>query len=332
MKKATTLKDIAKKLGVSVTTISKAINKHPDISDKRRKQVLETIKQMKYVPNTIAVNLRKNITRFIGLIISDNTNPYFAKLVKGAEEEITSNGYHTIIFNSNENPDKEVAIINELLSIKVAGVIITPAMGSDKGVRILKNFNIPYILANRYINKNKDNYVVAGDVKASFIATNYLAKNRFKKIIYINAFEEFSSARDRRLGYINALKKNNLHVSNNQIYSNIINQSGGYKVTKDILLQHKSQFSILCYSDYIASGVIGYLNEEGIKIPGEVAVMGIDNVELFAFSNPRLSTVSLPKTTIGRESAKILLNLIKNPKNPESRLVIEPKLKIRDSA
>lgn len=333
MEKVTTLKDIAKRLGVSITTISKALNNHPDISAKRREQILELVSEMRYFPNTIAKNLRKRSTRFIGLIISDNTNPYYARLIKGAEEEITSRNYHTIIFNTNEDPACEVEFIKDLLSIKVAGVIITPAKGNPESVKILKDFNIPYVLANRYLKRNEDNYVIADDVKAGYLATDYLIKKRFKKVIFINGFEDITSAVDRGIGYKNALRDNNLSYLKSQIYSGIINNTEGYNITKNkVLLDHKPPFSILCYSDYIASGVIKCLSEMGLKIPDDIAIMGIDNIELFSFFHPGLTTVSIPKFQIGKESVKMLFNLIENPDYPDNRIVLESKLIIRETA
>lgn len=333
MDKVTKLKDIAEKLGVSITTISKAINNHPDISYKRRQQILKTIEDMQYLPNIIAKNLRQKSTKFIGLIVSDNTNPYYARVIKGAEDEIVGLNYDTILFNTAEDPDRELKIINNLISIKVAGVIITPAMGNSRSIKKLKEFKIPFVLANRYINKNEDYYVVADDFKAGFIATNYLIKKRFKKIIYINSFESISSSKNRRKGYIEALKENNIEVNKNWIYDNIIDQNGGYNITKKrILSTHKKLFSILCYSDFIASGVIKCLVEKGIKIPEEVAVMGIDNTEILSFSYPGISTVSIPKFKIGKESAKLLFNIIKDYNYPRSPIILEPVIKIRDSA
>ena len=268
MKKSTTLKDIAKELGVSITTISKAINNHPDISDSRRKQILSLVEKMQYVPNSMAQSLRNRKSKFIGLIISDNTNPYYSKLIQGVEKEISSRNFHTIIFNNNEDVDKELGFIGELRSINVAGIIITPALNNEKSVAILRKYNIPFVLANRYINREEDSYVIVDDIKAAYLATDYLLKNRFKNLIYINGHEKITSAKDRKQGYINALQDNKINILIENIYDGIINQAGGYQITKDILKRHKLPFSILCYSDYVASGVIKCLYENSIK-PGE---------------------------------------------------------------
>ncbi len=328
-----TLKDIAEKSGVSITTVYKALNNHPDISEKRKEQIIETAIQMKYVPNIIASNLRKKTTKFIGLIVSDNTNPYYAKVIKGVEEVLASCNYKTIIFNTDESIEKEISFVNELVSIRVAGVIITPAKGNIESTKILKEFKIPYVLANRYIDKDKDNYVIVDDLKAGYIAAEYLIKNRYKKIIFINSFEQISSARNRYLGCINALKDNNISPKNCKQYQRILDQSDGYNITKNkILLENKPPFSIICYSDYIASGVIRCLLELNVEIPNEISVMGIDNTAILSFSHPGISTVSIPKLEIGKRSAEMLYNLIRNENVKKNRIILEPKLVIRESA
>lgn len=333
MEKTVRLKDIAKKLGVSITTVSKALNDHPDISEDRKEQILELVSEMKYIPNTIAQNLRKRSTKFIGLIITDNTNPYFARLIKGAEEEIAKHNYHTIIFNTNENPDRELEIIKDLLSINVAGVIITPVQGSSSNIKILRDFKIPFVLANRYIKKDEDNYVIADDAKAGYIATDYLIKKGNNKIIFINGYEDLTSAVERKAGYMKALEDNELDYLESQVYSNIIDNTSGYEIVKKkVLAEHKPPYAVLCYSDYIASGVIKCLFENNLEIPNDISVMGIDNIKLLSFSYPSLSTVSIPKFQIGTESARMLFNLINNTDSKDNQLVLNSKLIVRDTA
>jgi DNA-binding LacI/PurR family transcriptional regulator len=331
-----TIKDIAKKLGVSATTVSKVINNHPDISAKTRKIVQDTIEKMGYIPNFTAQNLRKNVTKFIGLVISDNTNPYYAEVIKAVEKVIKDKNYHTIIFNNEENPEKELKFIKELLSINVAGVIISPARGNKKSIKILEKYEIPFVLCNRYIKKDENNYVIANDFKAGYIATNHLLKNRSKKIIFLNGFKGISCARDRLEGYKTALRENNLPIVRNRLYYDIIDHDNGYKITKKVLQEHKPPFSILCISDHVATGAIRRLLEKKIKIPEEISVMGIDNVQnsYYSFSVPSLTTVDIPQYMVGFKSASILFDLIENPieNNQGIRIVFEPKLVVRGSA
>jgi len=333
MSRSATLKDIAEKLNVSVTTISKALNNHPDISETRRKEILEMVEKLNYVPNTMAKSLRNRKTNFIGLIVSDNANPYYARVIRGVEEVLSVQGYHTLIFNNNEDPEKEMLFLQELRSINVAGVIITPALGNQKSTELLKKFQIPYVLANRYIDRNKDNYVIVNDLQAGYMATRYLLENRYKNVLFINGNEHISAARDRYEGYIAAMEEKGVQISPDWIYNNGITQEDGYNFTKKIIKTHKPPFSLLCFSDYVATGAMKALNESGVSMPKEVAVMGIDDIDMFSFMHPGLTTVHVPKKDLGLKSAEMLLNLIKEPdKIKERQIVLEPRLVVRDSA
>lgn len=353
MKKTVTLKDIAQKLNVSMTTISKALNNHPDVSKKLRKQIIEIADGMSYVPNTLAKTLRSKRSNFIGLIVSDNTNPYYARVIRGVEETLSLKGYHTLIFNNNEEPEKELKFIGELRSISVAGVIITPALGNDRGVRLLKKHNIPFVLAHRYIDKESDNYVIADDVKAGYIATKYLIENRYKRIFLINGDPAISSARDRCEGYRMALEENGLSYDERLVYSSATGQENGYMITKEIIAGYTPlPYSILCISDYVATGAMKALSDHKISIPGQVALMGIDDIDLFTYMPFGLTTVHIPKKELGIKSAELLLEIMADTyeaeedeniensgfspdegKKPETRqIILPPKLVVRDSA
>jgi DNA-binding LacI/PurR family transcriptional regulator len=332
MRRTVTLRDLAVELGVSIATISKALKNHPDISDSRREQVLELVQKKDYIPNQAAKSLRSNVTKFIGLIITDNSNPYFSKLIRGVEEENATQGFHTLIFNNDEDVDKELEIINECRSINVAGVVLTPAMGNSLGINMLKRYDIPYVLSNRCIARNRDNYVIADDVKAGYLAADYLVKKRHRKLLFINYFPKLSSARERQEGYLKALADNGLKTHSSHIYRDAVNQEDGYRIAKEILRKHKPPLSILCYSDYIATGVLKALLEQNIDIPQEVAVMGIDDIDLFSFSKPALSTVNIPKSRIGRKSVGLLLQLVNHEDGIDHRIVFDPFLVARESA
>lgn len=333
MNRSATLRDIANELKVSVTTVSKALNKHPDISEGRRKEILELVEKLNYVPNSMAKNLRSQKTRFVGLIVSDNANPYYARVIRGVEEVLSMHGYHTLIFNNNENPEKEILFIKELRSINVAGVIITPALGNSESILLLNEFHIPNVLAHRYINKNEDNYVIADDIQAGYIATKYLIENRHEKILFINGNPKISAASDRYAGYKIALQEKGISLRDDLIYNSGVTQEDGYIVTQDIIKNHGTHYSLLCFSDYVATGAMKAFNENGISMPDDVALMGIDDIDIFSYMHPGLSTVHIPKKDLGIKSAELLINLINNSeKYKEERIILSTNLIIRDSA
>ena len=318
---------------LSITTISKALNNHPDIPEVRKKEIKALVERMNYVPNTMAKSLRNKKTNFIGLVVSDNSNPYYARVVKGVEAYLSLQGYQPLIFNNNEDAEKELLFIKELRSINVAGVILTPALGNTDSVDLLKKFRIPYVLANRYLDRNKDNYVIVNDYQAGYIATRYLIEKRGKKVLFINGNEQISAARERFEGYLSAMKEMGVTVKKDWIYNNNTTQEDGYNQTRKILSMHKPPYSLLCFSDYVAIGAMKAIYEKGLRIPQDVAVMGIDDIDLFAFVHPGLTTVNVPKRELGHKSAELLISLIRDPEKVKGRqIVLEPKLVIRESA
>jgi DNA-binding LacI/PurR family transcriptional regulator len=335
MKQSVTLQDIAAALGVTAMTVSKALNNHPDISEVRKKEILDMAKKMNYVPNALAKNLRTNSSSLIGLIVADNSNPYFASFIKGVEKTLSVNNYHSVIFNSDENPEKEKIFIDDLRSLNVAGIIIAPALGNKQNVQMLKNINLPYVLSNRYIDGKTDTYVTADDVTAGYLATKHLLDRKNEKVVFINSNLDLSTARDRLAGYKKALSERGIAIDNDLIISGALNIDDGYEMTSKLLKKMQRPFSLLCYSDYIAIGSLQALNNEKIKIPDEVALMGIDNIEYSAFTYPKLSTVAIPSLQIGVASANLLLKIIKSPTELDIKsrqIVLKPQIIIRDSA
>ena len=333
MNRSVTLKDLAKKINTSVTTISKALSNHPDISEQRKKQILKLAEEMNYVPNVMASNLRNQKTKFVGLIVADNSNPYFARMIKGVEERLTTEGYHTLIFNTNEEPKKEIDLIMELRSLHVAGVILTPAAGNKESSALLKKFGIPFVLANRYLDKNTDNYVIADSEKASYLAIDYLTKYGYEKIFLLNFMDGVSTAVDRRLGFERALSDKGIIPEPDWVIHGCANQTDGYNAMNRLLDKYKLPFSVLCFNDYIAVGAIKALHEREISMPNEVALMGMDDIELLSYMRPGLSTVNMPKVELGRKSADMLLDIIKGNEPINGRqIVLQPSLVIRETA
>ena len=227
MSKNVTLKDIAAALGVTAMTVSKALNNHPDISEQRKKEILEMAEKMNYVPNALAKNLRTKSSSLIGVIVADNSNPYFASSIKGVEQVLSHNNYHSVIFNSNEDPKRERMFINDLRALNVAGIIIAPALGNKQNVQMLKNIHTPYVLSSRYIDEKTDTYVIADDVHAGYLATKHLLDRKADKVVFINSNLELSTARDRLQGYKNAFIEKDVNIDNDLIFSGAITINDG---------------------------------------------------------------------------------------------------------
>ena len=338
MQEKVRLKDLAEKLNISITTVSKALNGHPDISEKRRKEIIEYAASVNYVPNQVAKNFRQQRTNTVGIILSDNAYPYNSRMLHGMEETLAASGYYPIFVDSHQDARRELELIRSLHALNVGGVLLTPSHNGRESCDLLTNFQIPYVLARGYIDPDQDAYVVVDDRMVSYMSVKYLSSYDGNKIFFINSMERLPSAQNRLLGYRQALADYGIKEEDDWVIQNCIGQQGGYEVMKQLLRRHKPPFSVICYSDYVATGMICALQERKIQIPSEVAIMGADNIAILSYVKPRLTTIDLPKKRLGQRAAEVLVEMIEHPSNDapidfsKMRCVFQPRLIIRETS
>lgn len=327
-----TLRDIAEALGVTVTTVSKSLRNHPDVSAGMRERVLAQAREMNYAPNALARSLRSRNSALVPMVITDIANPYFSEVVRGAEEVLSARGYDILIFDNKESADRDLALVHKLRSISPAGVILTPAMGDGSSAHALAAAGIPHVLASRHLAEGSHNCVVADDLAAAYIAADHLIRARSRNVILVNGSLEISCAAERLKGYKAALAEHGIPSREDCVYTNCNDRAAGYAAAQEIFAAHEPPFAVLGYSDFVASGILRFALERGVSIPHEVAVMGIDNIDLYSFTHPSLSTVGLAKYEIGREAARLLIRAIDDEHAPTERIVMAPWLVLRESA
>ena len=343
MKKVTRLKDLAEGLRVSIRTVSKALNDHPDISAKRKKEILDYAREVNYVPNQVARSFRQQRTNMVGIIISDNANPFYARVIRGIEETLSAHGYHCVVMNSHEDVDKEIQLVDELRGLNVAGVILTPAAGNKKSCELLRKYDIPYVLVNRYLEKGEDTYVVLDDYQAAYMTAKHLCSYGNEKIFFLNFLPSVSSAQNRLEGYKKALEDCGIPYEPNMVVSGCTDQADGYESMKRILERNKPPLSVMCYSDYIAIGAICAIQERGFNLPHDIALSGNDDIGILSFVKPRLTTIGSPKLRMGIESARLLIELMdarakledeEEETEPEEKkhVVMKPELILRETS
>ena len=304
------MKDIAKEINVSVTTVSKALNNHPDISDARREEILALIERHNYIPNSLAKSLRTDNSAFIGVIVSDNANPYHSKVIKAMENVASREGFYLLIANTNENVEVEELVIHKMLAINIGGILICPAMGNAKTTEILKKHKIPHVLFNRYIDRSRDSYVVADDALAARVGAEYLLqKYSDRRIVFLAPDLKISTARDRLTGFRQALAEAGRSYDERLLFCGIVDYVDGYAVMDSVLDRFPAEkLCVFCYSDYIAMGVLKRLYELGLLETNDIAVMGIDGVEMFT---PFVPSVHIPKYNLGLHSMELLIGKIR---------------------
>ena len=318
MDRPVTIKDLAKDLNVSVTTISKALNNHPDISSKRKREIVDYAAKVNYTPNMAARNFRKQSSVLVGVIIDDNANYYNARVIKGIEICLFRGGYHPIIINHGGDAEKELTMVKELHRLNVAGVLICPAPGSERSRDYLKEAGIPYVLINRYIDRDEDSQVVVDHENAAYTGVNYLATYGLKKIFFLNYIPEISTSKDKLSGYKKALNENNIEFDPEYVIENCLTHIDGYETMNRILCGHAPPFSIFCENDYLALGALCLLQERGYLSPDTVPVLGMGDFDILSFVKPRLSTIGVPKYRLGYKASEILIELINRKLNSEA--------------
>lgn len=330
--------DLAKKLNISKSTVSRALANDPKIKKDTIKRVKALAKKLNYLPYLAAKFLKKNKSNFIGLIIGDITNPFYPEIISGIEEIVDQYNYNIIFFNTKFSIKKEIKSINLLASYHVEGIIVITYL-HNYPLKLLEKSKIPFILTDiKPEKKIKTCNVFSDQEHAGYIVTRYLINLNHSKIALVNSLsKEFSSANYFRRGYIKALKECNIGVSQNYIIEDNanINKKGGYNSTKSFFTLKKDLVptSIIFNSDIAAIGAYEAIYEANFRIPDDFSIVGNDDIEVAKYLMPPLTTVSQQCSRLGKESFKILLSKIRSENNCKNKgqLKLMPELIIRKS-
>jgi LacI family transcriptional regulator len=329
------IKDIAQKLKISESTVSRALADHPRISVETKKKVEELAKKLNYRPNLIAKSLKIKKTKTIGLIIDDITNPFYPEIVKGCEEVANKNGLNIILCNSDYNAEKENEYIDILISKCVDGMIIMPA-GKKLGIiNLLKEVNIPLVFIDiKPSEKIKVSCVYTDQEYGAYIAIKYLIELGHKKIALFNGPTNFSSCQQLESGYKKALYDASLPIVKEFIKTFNLKAAGAYKAMKSLFNLNSNILptAALFASDISAVAAYDVIYEKEFKIPDYFSIIGNDDIPTSKNFFPPLTTIAHPKYKMGKQAMEILINNLNNTKssfNKQIRFV--PELIIRKS-
>jgi len=305
-----TLKEIATTLGISITTVSKALKNYPDVSLKTKNAVTELAQKLHYTPNSFAVNLRTKESKTIGLIIPEVLHHFFSNIINAIIDEAEKNGYLVIILQSNETLELEKKQVELLINKRVDGILISLSNESnyDEHLKEIVNRNIPLVMFDKISKLAKCSKVVIDDQKAAFNAVQHLIDKGCKKIAHIRGPENPQNAIDRYIGYKKALEKNNIAFDPKLVYTcEKVSFEEGYEFAKQILADNPDTDGIFVITDLVAVGVLSFFNEIGIKVPDQIAVIGFSNWFISQVFTPKLSTVDQPSYEMGISAFNLLL-------------------------
>lgn len=308
--KEITLKEIATNLGISITTVSKALKNYPDVSAKTKKAVVDMAQNLHYTPNSFAVNLRTKESKTVGLIIPELVHHFFSNVVKAIIDEAEKNGYLVIILQSNENIELEKKQIALLINKRVDGILMSLSNDSnyDDHIKEVINRKIPFVLFDKISKLANCSKVIIDDQKAAFEAVQHLIDQGCKKIAHFRGPLNPQNAIDRFIGYKKALEKNNITYDPKLVY--LCEDSSfeqGIQNAKQMTEDHKDVDGIFTVTDLVAVGALSYFNDNGIKVPEQIAIIGFSNWFISEVLTPKLSTVAQPGLEMGVASFNLLL-------------------------
>lgn len=324
-----TLKMVAERAGVSVNTVSRAINNKSDINEETKKRVLKVAQELGYVQNATAVALRTKKTRTLGVVIADNRNPFYAEVLNGIEEAAREKNYHIILANTQRDYQKEEEAINLLLAKRVDGLLITPVQDRNDDIKKLIEANIPFVIVGRDFENIEVDAVYNDEVKGGFFATEYLIKKGHKRIAFINGFLHKSPAQGRLEGYKKALKEHGIPLDDMMVSVGDIDVEDGYERTKQMLEKNLDFTAIFAYNDMMAFGAMQVIKEKGLRIPEDIGLVGYDDIPFSSLISPSLSTIRLKKQELGAESVKLLLSRINGSREKMKKIMLNVELIVR---
>lgn len=329
-----TLKDIAKKTGVSISTVSRVLHddsKKYKISDETTARIKSVAKDLGYRVNALARGLRQQKTSEIGIVVPDISNPFFSEVVKNLATELRKKGYNFIVYDSDEDLNIEISGIKSLLEKRVDGFIIAPVGQDYNHINRIKDLEIPIVLVDRCFDDLNVDSVSVDNVKGSLLAINYLIKEGHSRIAFIQGLSETYANETRLQGYKIALQKAGITIDDQLIVGDDFRAFNGYLKTKSLLGLSVPPTAIFTAGDLIALGTLEACRESNIRIPQDLSLITFDDPVFAPYLSPALSAIEQPILKIAEMAVAMLYNRIKNPGDKCRRILLEPKLNIRNS-
>jgi LacI family transcriptional regulator len=309
-----TISDVAKLSGLSKTTVSRVINNHPYVSDKKREQVLKAMKELGYIPNPSARRLRGQLTTTIGVIVPRIVNPFFAHLINSIEQAASKKGYQVLIGQSYEDVEKELAFLNLLKTKQVDGIIMTSTENDWNIIESYIEYG-PIMLCNDYVNQEVAPMIRLNQTKGAYIGANHLIERGHRKIAYCTGglFDEQGKGKDRNHGFQKALSEAGIKINPKWIFIDQHTIEDGKHVLTQILEMEDRPTAIFTGSDEVAGGIVIAAKEKGLTIPNDLAVIGFDDQPIAEILDPKLTTIRQPVDLMGEKSIEVMIEMLENP-------------------
>lgn len=339
MKKANiTIKDIAKELGVSPSTVSRALKDHPDISIDTKKEINELAKKLNYQPNTVALSLRQSKTNTLGVIIPEIAHFFFSAVISGIEDIAHDAGYHVIITQSNESFEREVMNTKALFNSRVDGILMSVSRETENydHLQSLLDYDIPLVFFDRIIDSLNACKVIVNDEQGAYEATTHLIEQGCYRIAHLAGPQNLAISKNRLNGYKAALADNRYMIDDNLIkVCGLGTFEEAESITNEILDYRFPPDAIFANNDVAAYGAMMAIRKKQLKIPEDIAIVGFSNWRFSSLIQPALSSVTQPGFKMGQEATRLLMKQINKAEDEESvteTISLKTNLVVRESS
>jgi LacI family transcriptional regulator len=331
-----TLEDIAKKTGVSRSTVSRVVNADPNVSEHVRKRVLQVIQETGYHPHAAARALASQRSWMLGMVLPHSisylfTDPYYPHLTRGIAQGCNQNNYTLALFLVDSKDDEEKIFPRVSRKGLLDGVLVQSGHhGDQKIIGDLVNAKMPLVVVGRPFRSDNVSYIDIDNIKAAFTAVNHLVQQGYQRIGTITGPENSTVGLDRKVGYLKALKEHSDTIDNSLITEGDFTEAGGYAAMQRLLQARPD--AVFAASDIMALGAMRAVREAGLRVPDDVAFVGFDDLPVATLADVQLTTVHQPVIQFGIRAVELLIERIENGINPPRHIIMDAKLVIRESS
>ena len=335
-----TIKDIAKICGVGVSTVSRAINNHPDINPETKEKIMNTIKEYGYVPNNSARNLKRVDAKAIAVLVKGISNPFFSNMIKVIEKECKKKHYSMELSHIESDEDEVDAALKVVKEKRLRGIIFLGGLFSHSAEK-LRKLNVPFVFSTagsipENISKNQYSNIGVDDRKESARMVDYLISLGHEKIAMVVAEADDESIGKLRLdGYIESLQAHDIEINQKLIYQTRndighFSMENGYQTTKKLIDSGEEFTAVYAVADALAIGAIRALLESGLRVPEDVSVAGYDGIDVSGYISPSLTTIRQPVEEMAKDTVKLLFDIIAGKKDHQ-HITYDGELLVRES-
>lgn len=326
------IRHVAERAGVSVTTVSHALNGTRFVSEGARARVHEAARALGYLPSAVARGLKNNRTRTLGMLVPNSSNPYFAKIIRGVERQCYAAGYSLLLCNSDDDPQRQADHLRVLAERRVEGLVLVAAGDDAQVAACCAQLRLPLVLVDREIDGIDADLAEVDHQAGGELATAYLLGLGHARVACIGGPAELRPSRQREAGWRRALAAVGVRPRADELVRGDFTPQGGASALQRLLAAPKPPSAVFVCNDLMAIGALHAAHAAGLAVPRDLSLVGFDDIELAAFTIPSLSTVAQPTEEIGTGATGLLLGRLHAGTRGAQRLVLQPELRARGSS